>query len=91
MKKYKVFNNVDRKMIQIESGYCYLVDFICLEKRNGKPDKYLAIGYETQTNKHYGWVEICDDDPVEAFVSYVKVTDEIEGEELAKKLDKKHS
>lgn len=91
MQDYKVYNNVDRKMIQIKSGHKYLVDFICLEEKDGKPTKYLAFGHETSTNKCYGWVELPGGDPVESFVSYVKMTDEIEKDEFIKEMNKKHT
>lgn len=90
MENYKVYDDVKRKVIQLASGYKYLVDFVCLEKREGKPDRYLAAGYETETNKRYGWVELNDDDPVKAFVSYVEATDQIELDDTIKEFDKKH-
>lgn len=90
MKDYKVYNDVDRKMIQIKSGHKYLVDFIRLEEKDGKLAKYLAFGHETSTGKHYGWVEVHGGDPVESFISYVKMTDEIERDEFIKEMDKKH-
>lgn len=91
MQNYKVYNDVERKMIKLKNGHRYLVDMVLLKRNDDRPDQYLAIGYETATNKRYGWVELNDDDPVDAFVSYVEMTDKIEREEIIKELDKKHS
>lgn len=82
--------NTERKMIHTDNGHRYLVDFVCLEKREGKPNKYLAIGYETATNKKYGWVEINEHDPVKAFVGYIEAIDKIEKDEFIKEYENKH-
>lgn len=86
-----MYDNVERKMIKLENGPHYLVDFILLEDGKDKPGRYMAIGHETETNKRYGWVELNGNDPVDAFVSYVKTIDEIDREQRIKEIDKKHS
>lgn len=86
MSDYTVYDNVERKIVQIKSGKRYLVDIILLEKKN----RYLAIGYETGTNKQYGWVELSGDDPIKSFVRYVEATDNFEKDEYLKELKRKH-
>src|SRR5699024_1556910 len=90
MWNYKVYNDVERKMIHIDNGHRILVDFIFLEKDNGKASSYLAYGHDTVTNKKYGWVELFGNDPIEAFVGYVEATDNFEKEEYIQEFNKKY-
>ncbi|WP_121605530.1 hypothetical protein [Virgibacillus sp. Bac332] len=90
MSDFKVYDNVERKIVETKSGHRYLLDIVCLEKNEGKLDKYFAIGYETSTNKQYGWVELHGDDPIERFIAYVRTIDKIEKDEYVKEFENKH-
>lgn len=90
MSEYVVYDNVVRKIVQTKNGYRYIVDYVCLEEKENGPNKYLAIGHETGTNKCYGWVELNSYDPVEGFVGYIESIDKIEKDEYIKNYEKKH-
>lgn len=86
MSDYKVYDNVERKIVKIKSGQRYLVDLIRMDDTN----RCLIIGYESGTNKQYGWVEVSGDDPIGDFVSYIKTIDRIEKDDYIKEFERKH-